>query len=165
MNYRELFRQAYQRAEDESGDQSTRNCALLFDPAAGEVIEYGVNRFPVLKLKADARNHERPRKYAFIEHAEREVIYKCARLGKTTKGLIMVCPWACCPDCARAIVTSGIPLVVAHKQAFAKTPERWREPIEHGLEILRAGDVIYHLWDGEIGGHAKNRFDGEYWSP
>ena len=165
MNYRELFREAYQWAEDASDDRSTRNCAVLVDPVAGEVVAFGVNHYPAYKLNADPRNHERPRKYAFIEHAERDVIYMCARLGKPTKGLIMVCPWACCPDCARAIVLSRISLVVAHKQAFAKTPERWREPIEQGMEILRAGNVIYHLWDDEIGNNAKNRFDGEYWKP
>ena len=76
----------------------------------------------------------------------------------------MVCPWACCSDCARAIVLAGIPLVVAHKQAFAMTPERWREEIAVGLEILEGGGVTYHLLDSKIG-EVENLFNGEVWYP
>lgn len=164
MKYRYLLRQAYQYAKETSEDRSTHNGALLLDPRSGEVVARGANRFPASSLKHNEANHERPRKYAFTEHAERDVIYRCGLEGITTCGLIMVCPWACCADCARAIVLAGIPLVVAHKQAYDMSPDRWKQAIADGLEILDAGDVIYHLWDGQIG-QVSNLFSGEVWSP
>jgi hypothetical protein len=61
-------------------------------------------------------------------------------------------------------VLSGIRKVVAHKQAYDITPDRWRESIAIGLEILRAGGVEYELLDAKIG-YVQNRFDGRLWNP
>jgi dCMP deaminase len=164
MNYQELMRSAYLLAYEESTDTSTKNGALLVQPVDGTVMVGGVNAFIDPDMASDARNYERPRKYKVTEHAERAVIYKAAFQGFRTRGLIMVCPWACCSDCARGIVLAGIPLVVAHKQAYDKTPERWREEVAVGLEILEGGGVTYHLLDSEIG-EVENLFNGEVWYP
>jgi dCMP deaminase len=164
MDYQELMREAYQLSHDESTDTSTKNGALLVDPVDRHVVLGGVNAFTNSDMASEARNYERPRKYQVTEHAERAVIYKAAKRGVCTEGLIMVCPWACCSDCARGIVLAGIKLVVAHKQAFAMTPARWQEEIDVGLEILEGGGVTYHLLDSEIGG-VENLFNGEVWYP
>ena len=164
MDYQELMRSAYQLASKESTDTSTKNGALLIDPVDGEVVAGGVNSFAAPGMSSDLRNYVRPRKYQVTEHAERAVIYRAAWHGTRTEGLIMVCPWACCSDCARGIVLAGIKLVVAHKQAFAMTPDRWREEIDVGLEILEGGGVTYYLLDSKIG-DVKNLFDGEVWYP
>jgi dCMP deaminase len=103
-------------------------------------------------------------KLTFIEHAERDVIYEAARAGTRTLDRIMVCPWACCAPCARAIVLSGIGKVVAHRQAYEITPERWLKQISDGLEILKAGRVEYELIDAKIG-YVQNRFNGKIWHP
>lgn len=159
---RDLMREAYAEAAEFSDDLSTKNGALLVSPAG--VVLRGSNRFPVASLALDPANHRRPRKYAFTEHAERDVIFKAAYHGICTRGLIMVCPWACCAECARAIVMVGISKVVAHKQAFDMSPPRWQQPIVEGLEILAAGDVKYELWGGKVGG-VENLFNGEIWCP
>lgn len=164
MNYQELMRSAYQLASDESTDTSTKNGALLVDPISKTAMVGGVNSFTNSDMASEARNYERPRKYQVTEHAERAVIYKAAKRGLCTEGLIMVCPWACCPGCARGIVLAGIPLVIAHKQMYDKTPDRWREEIDVGLEILKGGGVTYHLLDSEING-VENLFNGEVWYP
>jgi len=164
IDYQDLMRRAYQLADDRSTDISTKVGAVLVDPVDGEVMVAGVNSFTDPDMASDSRNYERPRKYQVTEHAERAAIYSAAKCGTPTKGLIMVCFWACCSDCARAIVLAGVPLVVAHKQAFEKTPERWREEIDIGLEILAGGGVTYHLFDGDING-VENLFNGEVWCP
>lgn len=161
-NTRDLMREAYAEAAAFSDDRSTQNGALLVSPAG--VVLRDSNRFPAAALACNPANHERPRKYAFTEHAERAVIYKAATYGISTRGLIMVCPWACCAECARAIVMSGITKVVAHKQAFDMSPPRWQQPITEGLEILAAGGVEHELWDGKVGG-VENLFNGEVWTP
>lgn len=159
---KDLLRQAYQIASDESTDTSTKNGALLI--WNGKIIAAGVNSFTDAGQALDPRNYDRPRKYKVTEHAERAVIYKAARLGIATQGLIMVCPWASCPDCARAIVLAGIQLVIGHKQAYDKTPARWMDEVAFGLEILQGGKVTYQMFDGKIDG-VENLFDGEIWQP
>jgi dCMP deaminase len=156
-----LIREAYLFAHDHSDDLSTRNGALII--SGGSIAVYGTNRFPP-GLKCAELLEDRTEKLKYIEHAERNVIYKAAKSGVNTNGAIMYCPWACCGECARAIVMSGIVLVVAHKQALDKTPERWREPNEEGMRILKAGEVEYYLLDAKIG-HCNNLFNGEVWLP
>lgn len=164
MNYRFLLREAYRWAEGASDDRSTKNGAILVKHNQMVPLLYGSNRFPSPALTLNEANHKRPRKYAFTEHAERDVIYLAAEAGLATSGLIMICPWACCADCARAISMSGIVQVVAHRQAHDMTPERWRQSIEDGKEILAANGVEYVLWDGRVG-DVKNLFNGEIWYP
>lgn len=162
IDMRDLLRRAYQLACT-STDTSTKNGALLIT-REGVVVVDGVNAFTDGEQILDPRNYERPRKYKVTEHAERAAIYKAARLGIPTKGLLMVCPWASCPDCARAIVLAGIIRVIGHRQAYDKTPLRWQEEVAFGLEILRGGGVAYQMFDGQIGG-VENLFDGRIWCP
>ena len=157
------MREAYRLASEKSTDTSTKVGAVLIDPD-GRILVSGVNAFTNPSMAQDPRNRERPRKYKVTEHAERAAIYKAACTGITTTGLTMVCPWACCPDCARGIVLAGIPLVVAHQQAYNMTPERWREEVSIGIEILEGSGVRYILYDGIIGG-VENLFDGRIWCP
>ncbi len=164
MNYQKLLREAYKWAEKVSDDRSTKNGSILVNPGQMVPLLFGANRFPTSSLYENEDNHERPRKYAFTEHAERDVIYLAATCGLATEGLVMACPWACCAECARAIVMSGITMVIAHRQAHDKSPERWRQAIVDGREILAAGKVEYVLWDGKIG-NVKNLFNGEIWCP
>ncbi len=159
-----LLRQAYQVAETFSTDKSTHVGALLYDPFNEKVLTCGWNTFTDKSQLLDSRNHLRPRKYAVTEHAERFAIYEAARKGIATTGLTLICPWASCPDCARAIVLSGIIQVIGHFQAFEKTPERWKTEIEIGLEILEGGGVEYKMYDGNIS-DVRNLFNGEFWYP
>ncbi len=159
---RDLMKVAYEQAAEYSDDRSTQTGALLVNRAG--ITLRDSNRFPVASLSCNPANHERPRKYAFMEHAERAVIFTAAAYGLSTRGLTMVAPWACCAECARAIVMAGITKVVAHKQAYDMSPPRWQQPIAEGLEILAAGGVEYDLWDGKVGG-VENLFNGEVWTP
>jgi len=153
---------AYDLAKVHSQDKSTQvGVAITRD---GRFICDGVNRFPG-NLGDDPRNHERPRKYKLIEHAERDAVFCAARNGFGLEGATMFAPWAACSDCARAIVFAGIECVVAHWQAIKQTPERWQEEIELGMEIFKAGGVEYIMYDGSIGNGATNLFDGKIWYP
>lgn len=165
VDLRDLMRCAYKLAHAESTDTSTKVGAVLVDSDTGRIVSSGVNAFTDSSMALDPRNRERPRKYKVTEHAERAAIYKAARLGIATEGLIMVCPWACCPDCARATVLAGLTAVYGHKQAYDKTPLRWCEEVNLGIEILRGGGVSYYFLDAELGENTVNLFDGEIWYP
>jgi deoxycytidylate deaminase len=157
----ELLRLAYQTAASGSDDPSTHNGSVLVTTT--DYLLCGSNHFPGgVEKKADRL--ERPKKYAYMEHAERDVILEAARRGVITDGATLYVPWYACADCARAIIGAGISRVVGHKQMFLKTPERWRASISDGDAMLDEAGVIREQYDGPIGG-VQVLFDGEWWTP
>jgi dCMP deaminase len=63
--------------------------------------------------------HDKPAKYLWTEHAERNAIYGVARRGgPALQGSAIYVPWFPCADCARAIIQSGISQVVAYLPDF-----------------------------------------------
>ena len=161
MEIRNLMRKAYMYAL-RSDDESTKLGSLLWHPSRG-VIAYGCNHF-VPGYGGKPEHHERPLKYSITEHAERDVIYKASDVCVSLNRCILVCPWVACPDCARAIVLCGIKDVICHKQCMSRTPERWNEMVNLGLDILHAGGVEVKMWSGNVE-LVKNLNNGEIWYP
>lgn len=157
---KQLLKNAYYAAQ-RSPDRSTQNGATLV--REGVTILTDCNRFPDGVEEAPER-FERPLKYAFTEHAERNVIYKAARKGIRTKGLVMVCTWVPCVDCARAIIQAGIKTFITHKQACDKLPDHWEESIEQALDMLREAGVNVVMYDGKVGAEPVLCV-GNRWSP
>ena len=58
---------------------------------------------------------ERPVKYDFFEHAERNAVYNACLIGASLKGCVIYVTAMPCPDCARAIIQSGIKMVITKK--------------------------------------------------
>lgn len=130
-----------------SPDPSTQNSAFLVLPNGDGVPEtIAVNCFPDGVENASAR-WERPVKYSFVEHAERNSIYLAAREGIATKGLAMISPWASCADCARAIIQSGITKLVRY---VSVDHLHWVDSVdiadqmlhEAGVEVVTLADPI-----------------------
>lgn len=156
---------AYRYASTHSDDPATHNGAIL-RTVDGRLI-FGANHLPEGVLKTPDRL-ERPNKYAYMEHAERDVILLAARRGVKTEGATLYVPWYACADCARAIIGAGIIRVVGHKQMFDKTPERWRASIAQGDEMLDEARVMRDVLDCPRlaqPGDFEVLFDGEYWTP
>ena len=157
-----LLRLAYQYAAVNSDDPNTQVGAVIVIPDVREII-FGTNKFVHPKFNTP-ENLQRARKYNFVEHAERAVIFEAARLGHRLEGAILVCPWAACGPCARAIVLAGIRWVYAHEDIFDKTPNRWLCDIAVGAKILESAGVDYIRYSGKIG-DCTNLFDGKTWKP
>jgi dCMP deaminase len=72
---------------------------------------------------------ERPIKYKYFSHAERNACYQGAELGISSKNGTMYTNGTPCTDCAIAIIQSGIKVVKVHKQYNALwkqcVRERW----------------------------------------
>jgi deoxycytidylate deaminase len=144
-----------------SHDPSTRNGAVLVNPVIGKVMLSGVNGLHSSLILSPGweKRLERPLKYAFAEHAERAVIYAAAAAGVSTRGLWLYCPWAACADCARAMLFAGVTRLVRCKALMERTPDRWREGVWLGDQVLREGGVevvdlaeplgVYYRLDGE----------------
>jgi dCMP deaminase len=134
-----------------SKDQSTKVGCVVVGPTR-EVLAVGYNGFPRgLDDDRDER-HERPAKYLWTEHAERNAIFSAARVGVSLSGTTMFLPWFPCPDCARAIVQAGIAALVAVPPDRADP--RWGDgfPIAEG--ILRECGVAIRWYEAPLGGPA-----------
>ena len=158
--HRVYLRQAYIHAQARSEDANTQVGALIVFPTSG-IIAADVNRYPSLREPSGQT------KYDYIEHAERSVIYRCVNKGLTTLNTHMYCPFISCPDCARAIVMSGIKKVIGHKTLWDIVPDRWRNKCEIGIAILEQSGVEVLLYDGKVlnEGEFKIRFDGRDLEP
>ncbi len=157
------FRQLYLYAMNHSNDPSTQNAALLTDDGSG-IIAMECNNIPKKVNDSDDR-WERPQKYHYVEHAERNVLYKAAMMGMPTLGLTMYCPWYSCSNCARAIIQCGIKRVIGHKEYLDRTPDRWKESCDIGLTMMREAGIECLFWSGVVGGRTKILVDGKEFSP
>jgi dCMP deaminase len=79
---------------------------------AHEIRSTGYNSFPRGIQDDVAARLERPAKYLWIEHAERNAICNAARAGTATEGCTLYVEIMPCMDCARAVVQAGINQVV-----------------------------------------------------
>lgn len=158
MEIKDLLRLAYNHASFNSQDETTQVGALVTDDH-GYICSLGTNVF-VPKMSTQ----EKPLKYKLVNHAEENAILLAAKIGFIIDGKILISTWATCSHCAQVIYFSGIKKVIAHKQCSDRVPDRWKDDIDLGLQILKAGGVDYQLYDGKIGG-CTNLFNGERWKP
>lgn len=116
-----------------SKDDSTKVGAILVKDNA--VISMGYNGMPRNVNDDVPVRHERPTKYFYFEHAERNAIYNAARHGISTLNSTMYTQGVPCADCARAVIQAGITKVVAYHQATWNLP-MWGESCARGREML-----------------------------
>ena len=107
---------------------------------------------------------DRECKLAHIEHAERAAIYEAAYHGLEVVGATMYCPWACCSDCARGIVLSGISRLMVHKERMDLSPERWRKSMDIAMNILTKAEIVVNYYSGPIDSPPV-LVNGRLWSP
>ena len=88
---------------NKSKDRSTKVGAIIVGPD-NEIRSTGFNGFP-RKINDDIdERHERPDKYLWTEHAERNAIYNAVRMGVPLKGCTLYVYGFPCSDCARVII-------------------------------------------------------------
>ena len=124
-----------------SKDRSRKVGCVVVGPN-NEIRTTGYNGFPRGVDDNIESRHQRPAKYLWTEHAERNSIYNAARMGTPLDGCRLYLHWFPCIDCARAIVQSGITTVVCiepdwndpqYGPEFKLIPEMFQEA---GVEIV-----------------------------
>lgn len=160
-----MLSQAYTYAAGSSTDPSSQNGAVIVD-SDGKLLSKGANHFP-RDVKELPERWERPLKYQFVEHSERNAIYTAARLGHKTQGCTMYVNWYACADCARAIIQAGIVEVVGHQDMADGTPDHWKESVRIGLLMLEEAGVKCRYVKGKIfkGEVFSIRFNGGLFYP
>jgi dCMP deaminase len=150
MNWVDYFRNIAEVVKLKSKDVNTQIGAIIVGKD-NEIVSTGYNSFPRGINDEVLERQERPEKYYWMEHAERNAIINAARIGVSTKGTTMylTCGMPCC-DCTRAIVNAGISTVYMHNDGTGAKGELWDEHAirsrvmfkEAGVNVIFYGDNI-----------------------
>lgn len=112
------------------------------------VLSMGYNDFPQKINDHIPARREKPAKYDYTEHAERNAIYSAARYGINISGATMYAAWFPCHECARAIIQSGIKEIVTREPEFDN--DNYGRSFKISLEMMKeAGVRIVYLKDGK----------------
>lgn len=154
----------------ESPDPSTQNGAVVLS-RDGIEMGNGCNMF-TRGTTMDLAEVERSVKYMFVEHAERNAIYDAVFWNMASESGLMdtlVCPWAACAECARAIVQTGIRRLVRLSPGTDSlvNTDRWAASIIAGNQIMEnAGVEVIELDPADFTGRVDPiRRNGEMWIP
>ena len=134
MKWDDYFLNIAKAVSLKSKDESSKIGAIIVGPDH-EIRSTGYNGFPRGFDDSDPVKQERPLKYKYFEHAERNAIFNAARYGASTKGCTLYCEWPPCTDCARAIIQAGIVRIRLSK-AVSDCPERWQEDMSIAQGML-----------------------------
>lgn len=143
MNWDDYFMGMARVVAVRSKDRSTKvGCVIVGTDNA--VRSTGYNSFPTGIDDNLEERHERPAKYKWTEHAERNAIYNAARVGTALAGCRMYLPWFPCMDCARAVAQSGIRKIVCEEPDLKDV--RWGADFEMASRLfLEAGVEVQFI--------------------
>jgi dCMP deaminase len=131
-----------------SKDTSTQVGAVIVDNE-NTILSVGYNGFPRGVDDSIEERFERPQKYMYTEHAERNAIYNAVRNGLQLKGAKIYIPWCSCSDCARAIIQSGIKTVVMREPDY--DVPKWGEHFKIAIEMYNESGVKVIYYNDEKG--------------
>lgn len=146
-----------------SKDQSTKIGAVIVSPE-NEIISTGFNGFPRGCDDEVKERHERPLKYSWFAHGERNSIYAAAKLGHALNGCRMYTQGTPCSGCAVAIIQSGIKEVIVSSlwedSAENRKQTKWKEEALISKEMFQEAGVKLRIYDGPLVSEITGRFDG-----
>lgn len=146
MTWHEFFLKMAELVSQKSKDRSTKIGAVIVGPD-NEVRSVGFNGFPRGIDDDIGGRHERPAKYQWTEHAERNAIYNAARVGIPIAGCVMYVTGhaIACTDCARGIIQSGLTKIIGRK--IQKEPHRakgqhWEADLQVAEQMLTEAFIM-----------------------
>lgn len=150
-----------------SKDKSTQLGSILIN-SKGVVIGSGVNNFPEFVLQSVDR-YQRPHKYYYTEHAERDCIFKAVKSNQNVNGSIMFCPWFACADCARSIIKCGVKCVIGHLPIFEfselTSHSGWGDSIVAAFNMFDEVGIEYGVYTEPLPNTPKILVNGKYFDP
>jgi dCMP deaminase len=142
QSWDDYFMDLAHHVSSRSKDRSTKIGAVIVGPDK-EIRSTGYNGFPRKVDDNIEKRHNRPQKYLYTEHSERNAIYNAARCGIQLEGcIIYISGMLPCADCARAIIQSGIKEVVVETLEMR---EDWKEQMLVAKEMLDEADIEVRL--------------------
>jgi len=149
VNWDDYFMSMAYLVAMKSKDESTHIGAVVVGPN-NEIKTTGYNSF-VRGLNDNIKaRQEKPEKYYWFEHAERNAIYNATLIGTSLKGCKIYTNGIPCMDCARGIIQAGITEVIIDKKWDEKNPDIWKKHAERSIAMFKEVGVKIRLWDGKV---------------
>jgi hypothetical protein len=156
--YSTMLAETYRRANLVCDDPRTNVVASVWMPETrvglGYVMVSGCGNsfcrgcFP--KDKNESLNWKTSKKHMFIEHAEKQALFRALEvipINILRSDALMVAPWFACVDCAKTMAAIGPQIIIGHYDYYdfysQRTNGKWDSSILEGFEILeRAGKTM-----------------------
>ena len=146
MRWVEYFQNLAHQVKLKSKDENTQIGAVIVGKDK-EIVSTGYNSFPRGIDDNKSERQERPEKYYWFEHGERNAIYNAARIGVSTKGSTMYLSCGVpCADCTRAIINAGITRIFVERNDITKGPQ-WAESQERSWMMFDEAGVSVQFYD------------------
>jgi dCMP deaminase len=142
-----------------SKDEKTQNATIIVSQD-NRIKSTGYNSFPSGINDYVQERQERPEKYFWFEHGERNALYSAAKDGVEINGCKLYVTGIPCMDCARGIVQCGIKEVIYHtlKPYDSKL---WEDHMKRTLTLFEEAGVKIREYKGPIITKLAVRRDGE----
>lgn len=138
-----FLKQAIFVANNFSKDNSTKVGALIIDGEDFSVLTQGYNGMPRGADETIPERWERPTKYLYFEHGERNAVYNLAR--RNLKGCTAVTTEVPSMDCMRALISVGC------KRLYMPQPAGNEENIDRATGFfLECGGALFYTQSGFI---------------
>jgi len=149
MTWKEYFLNIAEAVKLKSKDQRTQIGAVIVGQDK-EIVSTGFNSFPRGINDFVEERQQRPEKYFWFEHAERNAIYNAARIGVSLRDTTMYLTCGIpCSDCARGIISSGIRTIYCKTEDTTKNREHWDEHAKRSLQMFQESGVEVIFYEGE----------------
>jgi dCMP deaminase len=142
MNWHEYFITMLPLIAAKSKD-TTKTSAIIVGPN-NEIRSTGFNGMPRKFNDSNSTLWEKPEKYFWVEHAERNAIYNAARFGTSLDSCTMYASHVPCVDCGRAIIQSGITRVILDSRnllAFSSKTNIYNNHAERLVKMFKECNV------------------------
>lgn len=132
-----------------SSDESTHIGAVIVGPD-NEIRSVGYNGFPRGLQDDVPERQQRPEKYFWFEHGERNAIFNATLMGVSLKGCKMYTNGIPCMDCARAIVQAGIKEIIVDENWDKENLEKWKEHAKRSMKMFAEVGVRVRFYSGKF---------------
>lgn len=151
MNWTQYFINIAHQVKLKSKDERTQIGAVIVG-LSNQIVSTGYNSFPRGINDNVPERQERPEKYFWFEHAERNALYNASLNGISTKdcSIYLTCGIPC-TDCCRGIINAGIREVYCVEGGGA-SGKRWEEHAKRSLMMFREAGVNLRLHTTTVDG-------------
>lgn len=125
---------------DWSKDPSTRVGSVIVAPDR-RVLSLGYNGFPRGVNDLEERLNDRPTKYAFVSHAERNAL---DNVETSMRGCTLYATLQPCAECTKSIIQKGITRVVC---AVNKKRDNYNDFLKYSLVMMKEAKLQIILID------------------
>ena len=151
MRWVEYFRNLPHQVKLKSKDENTQIGAIIVGKDK-EIVSTGYNSFPRGLKDYEKERQERPEKYYWFEHTERNFnIQWFSRIGVSTKGCTMYLSCGVPFRLSRGIINSGIIRIFCERGDVTKS-KHWEENYDRSWTMLERNGIDIQFYDDDFYG-------------